>query len=418
MTSTGVPRAAWAVVALLVAGAGAGGALSGDDDRVVSVVTVAPTAPPTASTAPPAEPVPAELSFVERAELAAVRLEHPCPDDVPCPFGSGSIVDSRGLILTNAHVAAPNALGLARQYGPTDDVEDPPYLVVALPSAPDAPAERLYRASVVAVDGYLDLAVLRVDATVDGGPLSTSLSLPNVPLGSLAEADKDDEIRVIGYPSTGDSLSPTVRRGTIASKPEDPEGNVDGPWELNTDVPIHGGNSGGLVVDEQGRLVAVPAYSQSNDRDEEVYRARAVELARALVEAAQRDVPYRSQYVVERTGQEQVDEVLWSSGPAFDCIEPDDAVVSPAPQLLAVQVRLSGTADGEDVRLIVTDEDGTVVRSRSTYWTNGAEEDCLYMMWLLEDEESLVPPGTYTLSVLAGADGEEIGRSTTKVVAG
>lgn len=365
MTRTSVLTAVWALAAVAVVGAGAAGALSQDP-----AVAIRPEPVPTPTTSAEPSPTVTAMPPVERAQLAAVLLSRPCDGDLlDCGYGSGSVVDSSGLILTNAHVAAPASPGLATQYPKQlrDDASNPPYLVVSVVPSPEADAVPLYRATLAAVDGYADLAVLRIDATADGEPLAGPLQLTNVPLGALAETKKDAEIRVIGYPASGDSLSPTVQRGTVASKPLDTGGTVDGPWELNTNA-IHGGNSGGLVVDDQGRLIAVPAYQRTGD--EQVYRARAVELARPMVAAAQRGQPYRTPYLTPATGEEQLVDAAWSDEGLDDmrCVEVDEVTVAPSPDQLAVQVRLSGLADGEDYRVVVTDPAGDDVTSRQGTW--------------------------------------------------
>jgi len=291
----------------------------------------------------------------------------------------------------------------------SEDASNPPYLLVSVVPSPEADAVPLYRATLAAVDGYADLAVLRIDATADGQPLSGPLQLTNVALGSLGETRKDTEIRVIGYPESGDSMSPTVQRGTVASKPLDTDGPVDGPWELNTNAPIHGGNSGGLVVDDQGRLVAVPAYRRG--LEEQVFRARAVELARPLVEAAQRRTPYLTPYLLARTGQERLVDAVWSDE-AFDrtrCVDADEVGVEPSPDELAVQVRLSGLTEGEDYRVVVTDPFGEHVTSRQGPWGGFG---CVQ----LTVPEYAVGSGSWTVTVLVGPEYAEAGTASYEVV--
>lgn len=399
----------WLVAALVVLAAGTAGALSGDSAPVAAVEPVAVASSPPAAPLPSASALAVGRPPLDIAQLATVKLTVPCGADLTeCAYGSGSIVDSSGLILTNAHVAAPASPGLGQQYSDLEqDVTNPDHLVVSVVPQPEADAVPRYRATVVAVDGYADLAVLRVSSELDGSPLGAPVVLDNVPLAALNETRKDAEIRVIGFPESGSSLSPTVQRGTIASKPVDPNGRVAGPWELNTGAPIHGGNSGGLVIDAQGRLIAIPTYSRG--LREQTYRARAVELARPLLAAARAGKPYVSPSLVKATGLEMLAEALWSGEQLpSTCVEPGDVSVFDVPEELAVQVALTGLTSGEDYRLVVTGPDGGELASRQSAWT---EPDCIELIVETNGRE-----GTYTLTAYAGPEFKQVGARSIVVV--
>jgi putative serine protease PepD len=88
--------------------------------------------------------------------------------------GSGTSSGPSGLILTNAHVAAPAAPELPVLYGrPPDMLSDPDYLTVAFSESDDSTGAPVYRARPVAVDGYLDPAALRTYADASGDPLTS-----------------------------------------------------------------------------------------------------------------------------------------------------------------------------------------------------------------------------------------------------
>lgn len=189
-------------------------------------------------------------------ERATVRIERVGADGEGLGSGSGSIIREDGLILTNAHVADPTAAGLALQYGDRV-VQAPKNLVVSLFVAEDKNAKPTYTADVVALDGYLDVAILQVDGTAEGEPIDPeALDLPTVSLGDSEKLDINDSIRVLGYPGVGGG-SITSDPGAVSGFVADSLLDIRRGW-IKTSAPIYHGNSGGLAADERGRLIGMP----------------------------------------------------------------------------------------------------------------------------------------------------------------
>lgn len=134
--------------------------------------------------------------------------------------GSGVIVEKDGLILTNAHV-----VGNARE------------VQVTL-----ADGRRL-DARVLGRDPAVDIAVLRVNGR--NLPFATPGDSDELRAGQLAV--------VIGNPL---GLDRTVTTGVISAVDRSPRGTgLDGL--IQTDAAIHPGNSGGPVLDSNGRVVGI-----------------------------------------------------------------------------------------------------------------------------------------------------------------
>ncbi len=155
--------------------------------------------------------------------------------------GSGTILDADGTILTNNHVIA--------QVGAC--VHDT--IAVAITDLPELPAVLLFEADLLVADPALDLAVIRIARTLDGGPV-----IPNFPVVEFGDSDTlelGDQLRVIGYPGIGGETI-TFTEGSISGFVSTP-GVGERSW-LKTDATIAGGNSGGLAVDSQGRIVGIP----------------------------------------------------------------------------------------------------------------------------------------------------------------
>lgn len=293
-----------AVLAALLVAAGLGGALLAPQ-RVKSVQTPPARVPPASSAeTPPVAPAPTvspssgparSLGELERATVLLTAQAQLPGGRIARWSGSGSVITADGLILTNAHVAAPAALGDVRLYG-SDRLPNPRYLVVHLVTGDADPAQPTYRARTVAVDGALDLAVLRLDATADGSPLPTELTLPTVPLGDSDSLAVGDDLRVLGFPGISDTESITVTKGSVASIVPDADLQIDRGY-IDTDARISPGNSGGLAANEAAELMGVPTLLRRDDSGPVVSgRLRPIALAKPLIEAAKSNARYTSPY--------------------------------------------------------------------------------------------------------------------------
>ena len=254
----------------------------------------------------------------------------------PMYVGSGSIISSDGLILTNAHVASPAAKG--------DPQDEPDALVIGILKSEDQPPVYSYRAEVKAVDGYMDLAVIQINQTLKGESLDPSaLNLPYVPLGNSDDLHVGDPINIFGFPAIGGNTI-TFTSGNVAGfTAEDQLG--DRAW-IKTDATISGGNSGGMSTNAQGQLIGVPTIAASGADTEAtdcrviqdtngdgainnqdtcipiggfINALRPVNLAAPLIKAAQSGMAYTSPFDSQAgpvnnnqgTGNEQIGPISW-----------------------------------------------------------------------------------------------------------
>jgi putative serine protease PepD len=248
-------------------------------------------------------------SMLQHAEAATVRLLLGSPANYT-GWGSGTLISSTGLILTNAHVAKPQAPGAAVAEGlPISQLgADPPFLTVELTTGPSSPVVARYRAKPVAVDGYLDLAVVQIYATNSGQPVSpASLHLPYITLGNVTMLQLDQTVTVLGFPGVAGSDSITVTSGVISTFVPDPLGHVTDPrFELETTARVAHGNSGGAAIDDAGQLIGVPSLSVTGEGQDVSWRLRSVTEARPLITAARDHTAYHSKVLVQLTGAEEV----------------------------------------------------------------------------------------------------------------
>lgn len=219
--------------------------------------------------------------------------------------GSGSIVDARrGLILTNAHVVAPDAAGTGvrdRLFESLLDTSPREVSVLVAPALGSA-AEPRYIAKVVAVDGYLDLAVLRIVETTGGQLVSEGSpeldGLVEVDIGNSSGLGVGDKVRVFGYPGAAQSGGATATEGTVSSLVADRRLGSNSAM-LNISADIRPGNSGGLAVDDRGRLVGIPTLIRGGS----VPSMRPSSYATALIDAARAGEDYESEWVNPLSGE-------------------------------------------------------------------------------------------------------------------
>ncbi|MCB5185644.1 Do family serine endopeptidase [Methylobacillus gramineus] len=144
-------------------------------------------------------------------------------------LGSGVIVNSQGLILTNHHVIEA-----------ADEIE------IALADGRTVPAR------VVGTDPETDLAVLKVNVR----------NLPAITFAQQENINVGDVVLAIGNPF---GVGQTVTQGIISALGRNHLGINTFENFIQTDAPINPGNSGGALIDTQGNLVGINSaiYSRS-----------------------------------------------------------------------------------------------------------------------------------------------------------
>jgi serine protease Do len=142
--------------------------------------------------------------------------------------GSGFIVKSDGVVLTNAHVVA-----------------DANEVTVKLQD------KREFKAKVIGLDKVSDVAVLKIDAK----------DLPTVKIGDPQVARVGDWVIAIGSPF---GFENTVTAGIVSAKSRTLPDDGYVPF-LQTDVAVNPGNSGGPLFNTAGEVIGINSqiYSRS-----------------------------------------------------------------------------------------------------------------------------------------------------------
>ena len=167
--------------------------------------------------------------------------------------GSGTLVDSRGIILTNCHVANPRAMGMS---APAADI-----LGVSITDRSDEPPALTYIAEIVVQSPELDIAVLKIVSDMQGKRVR-NLNLPSVQVGDSDQLELADVIAIFGYPGIGGETV-TFTSGAVSGFSRSKK--VSGRAWIKTDATIAGGNSGGTAVDGVGRLIGIPTQAAAGD---------------------------------------------------------------------------------------------------------------------------------------------------------
>lgn len=137
-------------------------------------------------------------------------------------LGSGVIIDSRGIVVTNNHVIE-NA----------DDIR------IALADGSE------FESRVLLKDDRFDLAILQIDG---GGPF------PVVEFGNSDGLEVGDIVLAIGNPF---GVGQTVTSGIVSALARNRVGISDFGFFIQTDAAINPGNSGGALIDMNGRLIGI-----------------------------------------------------------------------------------------------------------------------------------------------------------------
>ncbi|HEY2779288.1 MAG TPA: Do family serine endopeptidase [Steroidobacteraceae bacterium] len=255
---------AWSAVGLLAVGAATGLSAHGIVKTAAPASTsVAGDATQAASQPPSSQPIammtaPNYRAIVARNEAAVVGIttEGPMPTGGPQEFnfgqgddspfaqffrgfqmprprgiqhaqGSGFLISSDGLVLTNAHV-----------------VDGAKEVTVKLAD------HREFKAKVLGADKTSDIAVLKIDGH----------GLPAVTIGDSNKLGVGDYVLAIGEPF---GLEETATAGIVSAKGRSLPGDGYVPF-IQTDAAVNPGNSGGPLFDASGAVVGINAQIYSN----------------------------------------------------------------------------------------------------------------------------------------------------------
>ena len=200
------------------------------------------------------------VQVVQRVSPAVVNVQAEVGAGRP-PEGTGFVIGSDGMVVTNWHVVE-GGLGIR---------------VIT------ADGERL-EGRVIGGDANADLAVVRVEADQE---------LPTVRLGRSGGLRLGETVVALGFalgleggPSVTSGIVSALGRTISAQDPNLPEGERTYEDVIQTDAAINPGNSGGPLVDLSGRVVGINTAGVGAGAAENIGFAISIDRARPIIEHA------------------------------------------------------------------------------------------------------------------------------------
>jgi S1-C subfamily serine protease len=159
-------------------------------------------------------------------------------------LGSGALITADGQIVTNLHVVKG-----AKQIGV--------YFMPPMEAGPPD-AKNIHSAKVLKVDEIADLALIQVDTVPPG--------VTPLPLGDSSKLQVGSDVQAIGHPH-GENW--TYTRGIVSQIRRSYDWTDEGKLQheatvIQTQTPINAGNSGGPLLDDQGAIVGINTFADSD----------------------------------------------------------------------------------------------------------------------------------------------------------
>src|SRR5262252_1802896 len=175
-------------------------------------------------------------------------------EQVQRSLGSGVIIDSAGLVVTNFHV-----------------IENADQIRISLAD------KREFEADIVLKDQRSDLAVLRLKDVRE--------RFAAIELGDSDALQVGDVVLALGNPF---GVGQTVTHGIVSAVARTQVGITDYQFFIQTDAAINPGNSGGALVDLSGQLVGInTAIFSRSGGSQGIGFAIPVNMVRAVIASAQ-----------------------------------------------------------------------------------------------------------------------------------
>lgn len=181
-------------------------------------------------------------------------------------WGSASIINDKGIIISNNHVVDDGTGHLASAFS------------VCVTKQLKARPTCDYTASLIARDETMDISILKIDPKDVHGNA--------VDYGNFQKLDVDfdytptaqDDTVIIGYPWIGaDTITET--KGIVSGTTQ-----YNGFQYIKSDAVIAGGNSGGAMINKAGKLIGIPTFTLGGFFDSSLGYALSIKEAKTFIQ--------------------------------------------------------------------------------------------------------------------------------------
>jgi len=169
-----------------------------------------------------AGPVESFANIVPQVEPTVVRIDVTLTHGLAS--GSGTIIDNRGYVITNAHVIAGGQS-----------------IKVTLMDG------TILNATVIGSNTNQDLAIIKLN--------TTRTDFPVITLGTMSDVLVGEAVMAVGFPAGTDLPGPATFTVGIISALR----TYSGSNYIQIDAPINPGNSGGCLVTLSGKMIGIPS---------------------------------------------------------------------------------------------------------------------------------------------------------------
>jgi S1-C subfamily serine protease len=240
------------LIGALIGGGVAGGVVAAVDGHHGSTTTIIRSSDNQSARASTVITKPGDIrAIVDKVQPAVVRIV--VSNGVQAGTGTGFIIGSDGVIVTNAHV-----------------VDSQREVQVTLNDGDQV------RGRVLGQDTTVDLAVVKVDRT----------DLPTATLGNSDDLQVGDAVVAIGNAlGLSDGSGPTVTSGIVSGldRTVDVSETETLLNAIQTDAAINPGNSGGPLLDSQGRVIGINTAIANPGSSNNVGFAIAISSAKPII---------------------------------------------------------------------------------------------------------------------------------------
>jgi len=227
---------------------------------------------------------PTSLSEITKSIVMVEALDY---YGIPAGYGSGTVVDERGFILTAFHVVGNPKTG---------EYDNPDRIVKIYTNASftDEP-EFKYYAQVIDANLAADLAVLRIILLKSGEVPADCLNsnFTAMPVSTITP-EVSDELQVLGFPTSG-SMTLTLSNTRVAGyvNYDSYESRMNGKYQaIKLDSSLGSGVSGGAVINSDKQLIGVPIFKLNDGNTNDMgYAAMFANAEQLIKDAVNNPVP-------------------------------------------------------------------------------------------------------------------------------